>query len=294
MLIGLALPGHVGGTLSSSAAEGGASIHLEIDGGQYPGTYDLTTDIPCYVYGEGTWGVQVDDPAQSPSYLRLEAGGVADTLTVAWEAGGGYNAFELDLAVEESDGDATLSITALARTCSLPATTPIRSRSSSGWSATRSTTSRMPVTSTGPAPTAGTLPAAQVQGPPPDGSTVIDIDLDFGPWAGSYAAWTEEDACFVSEGTWMVTLHDPVAIPSSVSFVAAEAEGDEPGFGLLTASFGSLPDMTRYDTSADATIEFTADGHAAVSDPQAVASLPDGTQVEGTLEAVIECAGVSP
>ena len=270
------------------AAQTVVSVHLEIEGGPYPGTYDLTSEVLCYVFGEGTWIVQVDDPAQIPGYVSLEVGGAAPRLSVAgWAQGGGYTFFELEHAVDERDGDATLTVTADEETAGDGAPASIRM----DVECDGIDDGRMAVVT--PEPTIGPPPTPQVQGPPPEGSTVIDIALDFGPWAGRYAAWTLEDACSVSEGAWMVTFYDRMAIPSSVSLIGAEADGDEPAIGLLTATFGALPDMTRYDSSDDAAVELAADGRATLSDPRAVAILPDGTQAEGALEATIECARVS-
>jgi hypothetical protein len=142
-------------------------------------------------------------------------------------------------------------------------------------------------------PTAA-APTPQIQGPPPAGSTVAEVTLDFGAWAGDYLSWTLEDACFVSDGTWMVTLEDPLTIPRSVSFVGAEADGEDPAIGSLAVWFGALPDVTIYQTGADATLELDPAGTAHIDDQQATASLSDGTTIEGRLEARIACASVSP
>jgi hypothetical protein len=147
---------------------------------------------------------------------------------------------------------------------------------------------------TGGSSTPTEAPTPQVQGPPPAGSSVVDLTLEFGAWAGSHRPWTLDDACFISEGSWMVTLHDAFAVPRSVSFVGAEADGEDPAIGVLTAWFGQLPEATIYQTSEDAALELDPSGRARIVDERATARLSDGTTIEGPLEATIECAAVGP
>src|SRR5262245_55648552 len=89
---------------SVARAQAGASIHLAIDGGTYPGTFDVTTDAPCRVYDIGTdeWEITLDDPDQAPSYLYLLVDvGEYGSLTVSFPDGGGYDAYDLDVSVDE-------------------------------------------------------------------------------------------------------------------------------------------------------------------------------------------------
>jgi hypothetical protein len=124
---------------------------------------------------------------------------------------------------------------------------------------------------------------------------VIGVTVGFGPWEGDYQAWTQQEACFVAEGEWFVTVHDSLTIPSSVTLFALEPADGQPLFGQLTAAFGGLPDLTMYVTSEGATFELDASGaRATVTDNEATAILPDDTTVEGALAATIACAESAP
>ena len=95
-------------------AQAGASIHLEIDGGAHPGTYDVTSDQPCYVYDVGVdwWEVILDDPDQAPSSLYMQLEGESySSLSMWWPAGGGYEFRGFDVNVLEQGVDATISAT---------------------------------------------------------------------------------------------------------------------------------------------------------------------------------------
>ena len=140
--------------------------------------------------------------------------------------------------------------------------------------------------------TPASIPPPAEQGPPPPGATVITLDIGFGPWAGSYVSWTADDACYISDGTWLVTFHDPMSLPSSVSVVAAESEDDEPSFGLLAAEFGPLTDAVRYGLGPAASFTLDPVGTATIADTAAVATAADGSETSGALTATVACASV--
>ncbi len=122
---------------------------------------------------------------------------------------------------------------------------------------------------------------------------MFHLTLDFGPWAGTYDAWTLDDACFGGEDGWSASFFDPGSIPSSVSLITMDVEGEDAPVGVLSAFFGALPDSTLYETSDEATIELdAASGTAHVSDTDARATMPDLTKSTGALDLSIECASV--
>ncbi len=243
------------------------------------------------VYGDGNWVVRLDDPSQTPGTCAWTSGASHRSSSVAgWPEGDGYTFFELELDVEEQDGDAILTITAVIDDYGVDSdetVTGLVRVECRGFDDQRIAPPTPEVTLEPP-------PTPQVQGPPAEGSTVIELTLGFGPWAGEHVSWTLEDACFVSDGTWMVAVHDTMAIPSHVSLLAGEATAEDPSIGLFTASFGTPPETTSYESSGGAAFSLDADGRASVSDAAALARLPDGTQVQGPLEARIACAGIVP
>lgn len=281
-------------TATASSADVTATVHLEIDGGQHAGTYDLASDRACLVYGDGAWEIRVDDPDQLPSYVSMLAGGPGEFLTISWYEGGGYSASELDLDVDEADGIATLSVTAVGIDTSAPADAPpaaIRITVTCHVIDDLRTAAPTTIPTDGPAP--ASLPMPEEQAPPPPGATVITLDVGFGPWMGSYESWTTDDACFIADGAWLVTFHDPTTLPSSVSVVAAESDDDEPAFGLLTAEFGPLTDSVRYELGSGPSFDLDPAGTATIVDAAAVATAHDGSESSGPLTATIVCSVVS-
>ena len=122
---------------------------------------------------------------------------------------------------------------------------------------------------------------------------MFHVAIDFGPWAGTYDARTNEDACFGGDGTWSASFLDAAAIPSAVSLVAAQVEGDGAPVGVLTVQFGTPPEVTVYETTAHGSNRVIhANGSLRVSDTGATAGLPDFTEATGGLEAAVERAAV--
>jgi hypothetical protein len=274
---------------SPAMAQTGTVARLEIEGGPDHGTYELSTSETCYAVGEDTWVARVEDPTSTPSSIDLEVSGFGSWLSIAgWPAGGGYDFWEFEHRVEEADGDATITVSA-----SGPAgddAVPVTVRLTVECRGFLDERTGGPT----PEPTPFVAPTPALYGPPPEGSSTVELSLDFGPWAGDYVAWTLEDACAISDGTWMVTIHDTMAIPSHVSLLAAEATADDPPVGLFSVALGSTPERTRYETSAAATFELDPDGQALIGDASAEALLPDGTTAQGALAATIACASVTP
>jgi hypothetical protein len=123
---------------------------------------------------------------------------------------------------------------------------------------------------------------------------VIDLSIDFGPWAGTYQAWTLDDACFASEGTWLVTFSDPLSIPWSVALLAGVADGEDPAIAALSVLFGGSSGPTIYQTTASAMLDLVTEDRIGVSDPQAVVTGPAGTEGQGGLAATATCGSVNP
>jgi hypothetical protein len=271
-------------------AQSGTSVHLAIEGGPDEGTYELSTAESCRVFGDGNWLATIEDPSASPSSIRIDVGGFAPVLSVAgWPTGGGYYFWEFEHQVAESAGDATIIITAHDPdygddSVAVTVRVTVECR---GFADERTAAPT-------PEPTLAPVATPAAQGPPPEGSTTVALSLDFGPWAGDHVSWTLEDACFVSDGSWMVTVHDALTIPSDVTLIAAAGTPDDPPIGLFGADFGSSPEIVRYETSGTASFALDDHGHATVSDAAAVAFLPDGTTAHGTLTADLRCARIVP
>jgi hypothetical protein len=281
-----------------ATAQAGASIHVDVENGVHAGVHEATTSEPCFASddytndGADVWQLSFEDDAAEPSSFTLRTGFGADLLLVGW-SNGDYTTTAFELTSE-----ATAPVTTLTIVADLDAdyyaaaddpdpvhvTVVVQCHDLIDQRAPEATPE-----STQP-PAAFAVPTPRVQGSPAPGSTVIDVSLDFGPWAGSYRSWTLDEACFVDEGAWMVTIHDGLAIPSSVTLLAVEATTEDPSMGLFSASFGSVSEPTAYETSRDATFVLDPSGRATVEDFEAMAFLADGTRATGSLGARIECA----
>jgi hypothetical protein len=288
--------------ISSSGTFGqevGARIRVQMTGGPFEGEHATSIERACDAdfAGPGSWAV----------------GGYSGTIPllsfdvyVAADGAGFEDSLRLTLLDEETDDEVRFLSTGISfevddrgSSATLSGTGEIQEELSSGPAIPVEVTveclSVLPSGRSGDSSTATPAPPTpQIQGSPPAGSSVVDLTLDFGAWAGNYRPWTLEEACFISEGSWMVTLQDAFAVPRSVSFVGAEADGEDPSIGVLSARFGQLPEATIYQTSEDATLELDPSGRARIVDQQATARLSNGTTIEGPLEATIECAAVSP
>jgi hypothetical protein len=83
---------------------------------------------------------------------------------------------------------------------------------------------------------------------------VFHLTLDFGPWAGRYDAWTLDQACSAGDVGWSASFVDPRAIPSSVTLLSVDVEGEDTPVVVMSATFGAFPDFTLYETSTEASI----------------------------------------
>lgn len=280
-----------------AAAQARTSIHIEIDRGAHAGTYDITTDDdPCTIYADDAWGVYGVDREQSPGYVSVQAQPGYQQLALEWNDGSYSNATEFQYAADGPDTGPTLTITASITDMDASGVTsePVQLLMRVECHMVHDLRPFQMTAAPKPTGTPVVVATPKVQGPPAEGSTVVELRLGFGPWAGEHVSWTLGDACYVSDGSWMVAIHDAMSIPSHVSLLAAEATAEDPSIGLLTASFGTLPETTTYETSGGAAFALGAGGRASASDPAAIARLPDGTQVEGSLDAQIMCSGIVP
>ena len=58
-------------SLPGVRAQAPNTIHIVLEGGAAPGTYDITTSAPCRpdVSGPGDWAIEVNDPTAVPSWF---------------------------------------------------------------------------------------------------------------------------------------------------------------------------------------------------------------------------------
>lgn len=275
--LGASPTGPAGGTTA------GASVHLTITGGKYPGTYDFQAKNGCASMGPGAgWAVSYDDPAQTPTNVDLQAGTDFDSLTVGFGKGQGYFGTSVKSQVGQANGATTLTVTADA--------IDLGSYGADGTKATIEL--KADCGGSGVAATPFVIPTPRVQGTPAPGSTVFHMVVGFGPSAGTYDAWTTQDACGADDVTFAASFADPGAIPNTVTLVGVIGDGSTPPDGSLTVIFGSGADSVVYTTSPGAAIGWDATGRATVSDAQATSSSFDGSTATGSLDATITCATV--
>jgi hypothetical protein len=271
------------------SAQSGASVHLAITGGAHPGTFDVQTAEACVAEDSGGWSLVYYDETLVPATVELQmmgAGGF-DSLLIMFDDGEGYLSVELDAEVEHIEGTTILAVTAPAGDLSGLGgdTATIELRIDCGGAAEAETLE----------PTEAPLPTPRIQGPPEAGSTVFHLTLDFGPWAGEYDAWTLEQACSADDVGWSASFVNPGSIPSSVSLISVDVEGEDAPVVVSSVTFGAFPDLTLYETSTEASIELDAErGMAQVHDADATVILPDLTESTGSLDVSIECAPVVP
>jgi hypothetical protein len=284
------------------ASQDAVSVHVEVENGVHAGEYDVTTAEPCFATddytnnGADAWQLSFTGDTGEPSRFTLRTGFDADLLLVGW-SNGDHTATRFDLRADEVDGVASLTVQA-----DLAADYYASGDDPDPVHVTVTVVCRELIDQRAPEPTPEPQPSIEpvavptpaIQGPPEPGSTVIDVSLDFGPWAGTHQAWTLDDACFASEGTWLVTFSDPLVIPWSVSLVAGEGGGEDAPIAAASVLFGGDPGPTIYLTSPEAMLELAAPDRIGISDAQAIVTLPDGTQAQGKLDATATCGSVRP
>ena len=235
-----ASPGSSGGGTAA-----GASVHLEITGGKYPGTYDFSAKNGCATLGAGAgWAISYDDPAQKPTSVDLEAGTDLDSLAVGFGAGEGYFATHVESHIGQANGATTLAVTADA----------IDLASQGGDGTTAKIDLHADCGGTGQPPAAFVAPTPHLQGTPAPGSTVFHIVVGFGPKAGTYDTWTMRATCGADDTTFAASFTDPEAIPAMAMVAGAIGDASAPPDGGLTLLFGSGIDLVIYATSPSAAI----------------------------------------
>lgn len=283
-------------TTGISAQQDGIRVHVELDSGPWQGAYDVSFAGPCIAdaAGPGSWQFEGDSsPPLERVVVYLGDPAAQDYIGLSFSdpATGTFNSYgPLEIVFEVDDRGTTATIRGSGQLYEIINEPPI------GVEFTIECLTVDPPgrSASSPAPPVD-LPSPEIQGPAPAGSTVIDLTVGFGPWEGEYQAWTGQEACFVAEGEWLVTVHDSLTIPSSVTLFALEPADGEELFGQVTAVFGGLGDISIYVTSESATFAMDASGaRATMTDNQATAILPDNTTVEGPLAATITCAELVP
>ena len=259
----------------------GPTIHVVLTGGPHPGTYDMTGHTPCVDEGGGGWSVSTSDSGGDPAAMDLKVGTAVDDFTIEFADGEGYITTTLEVKVAAGAGAPTLIATGPIDDLLHP------------FGGHVGTVDVMVQCAAAPVATPFVLPTQQLQGPVPSGATVLHLTIGFGPWAGTYDAWTLKPACTAGDGILSVEIVDASSIPASVSLIVASDESEPRPVGALQVLFGALPDLTIYDTSADATFVFDRSGSAHVVDGAATSTKLDLSTSTGSLEATLACASVS-
>ena len=91
------------------------------------------------------------------------------------------------------------------------------------------------------------------------------MEADFGPWAGSYDAWTLDQACYGDTSTISAFFLDPLAVPVSISVLAGTVDEEPSPVVSLTVWFEDGDGVVLYESSMAATFRFDQAGSIAVT-----------------------------